>query len=98
MRKIVLFFALICIFNRQPSLIVGRKKLQAEILPDSARPGSKTKTSPRRMRFLVLSHFPDSNRGPTHYECVALPTEPKWPTFQKRVQRYNKNLIYANIS
>ncbi len=24
------------------------------------------------------SHFPDSNRGPTHYECVALPTEPKW--------------------
>ena len=26
----------------------------------------------------VLSHFPDSNRGPTHYECVALPTEPKW--------------------
>ncbi len=29
-------------------------------------------------RLLPLSHFPDSNRGPTHYECVALPTEPKW--------------------
>ena len=25
-----------------------------------------------------LSHFADSNRGPTHYECVALPTELKW--------------------
>ena len=22
------------------------------------------------------SRYPDSNRGPTHYECVALPTEP----------------------
>ena len=28
--------------------------------------------------LLFQSHFPDSNRGPTHYECVALPTEPKW--------------------
>ena len=25
-----------------------------------------------------LSHFADSNRRPTHYECVALPTELKW--------------------
>ena len=24
----------------------------------------------------VESRYPDSNRGPTHYECVALPTEP----------------------
>ena len=24
------------------------------------------------------SHFADSNRRPTHYECVALPTELKW--------------------
>ena len=23
-----------------------------------------------------MSRYPDSNRGPTHYECVALPTEP----------------------
>ena len=28
--------------------------------------------------LFVLSHFADSNRGPTHYECVALPTELKW--------------------
>ena len=28
--------------------------------------------------FLFLSHWPDSNRRPTHYECVALPTEPQW--------------------
>ena len=25
------------------------------------------------------SRHPDSNRGPTHYECVALPTEPCRP-------------------
>ena len=25
------------------------------------------------------SRYPDSNRGPTHYECVALPTEPYRP-------------------
>ena len=24
----------------------------------------------------LRSRYPDSNRGPTHYECVALPTEP----------------------
>ena len=24
------------------------------------------------------SHWADSNRRPTHYECVALPTEPQW--------------------
>ena len=24
----------------------------------------------------LWSRYPDSNRGPTHYECVALPTEP----------------------
>ena len=28
--------------------------------------------------LIPLSHFADSNRGPTHYECVALPTELKW--------------------
>ncbi len=27
---------------------------------------------------MTLSHFADSNRRPTHYECVALPTELKW--------------------
>ena len=26
----------------------------------------------------ILSHMTDSNRRPTHYECVALPTELKW--------------------
>ena len=28
--------------------------------------------------FSLLSHWADSNRRPTHYECVALPTEPQW--------------------
>ena len=27
---------------------------------------------------MTPSHFADSNRRPTHYECVALPTELKW--------------------
>ena len=29
----------------------------------------------------LLSHWADSNRRPTHYECVALPTEPQWHGF-----------------
>ena len=33
----------------------------------------------RIMLWHVLSRYPDSNRGPTHYECVALPTEPYRP-------------------
>ena len=28
-------------------------------------------------RGFVISSRPDSNRRPTHYECVALPTEPR---------------------
>ena len=28
--------------------------------------------------IVFLSHMTDSNRRPTHYECVALPTELKW--------------------
>ena len=30
------------------------------------------------LNFPLLSHWADSNRRPTHYECVALPTEPQW--------------------
>lgn len=37
-----------------------------------------------RRRFFFLSQFPDSNRGPTHYECVALPTEPNWRLFRRQ--------------
>ena len=33
------------------------------------------KKTPRRTFW---SHWADSNRRPTHYECVALPTEPQW--------------------
>ena len=58
---------------------------------------------------VFLSHWPDSNRRPTHYECVALPTEPQWqaiyhlvinnvPFGEKRVQRYNKMRLFANFS
>ena len=32
----------------------------------------------RNFDFLPYSSRPDSNRRPTHYECVALPTEPYW--------------------
>ena len=32
-----------------------------------------------------LSHWPDSNRRPTHYECVALPTEPQWRLSTKEI-------------
>ena len=58
------------------------------------------KETPRRT--FLLSHFPDSNRGPTHYECVALPTEPKWRRVrqsfsEKRVQRYYIFLNCANF-
>ncbi len=28
-----------------------------------------------------MSHFGDSNPRPTHYECVALPTELKWQSY-----------------
>ena len=31
--------------------------------------------------IVFLSHMTDSNRRPTHYECVALPTELKWHLF-----------------
>ena len=41
-----------------------------------------------------LSRYPDSNRGPTHYECVALPTE---PYRQKRMQRYIQKRRNQNI-
>ena len=38
----------------------------------------KTKESPADGTLWMpsLSHYGDSNPGPTHYECVALPTEP----------------------
>ena len=45
-----------------------------------------------------LSHLRDSNPRPTHYECVALPTEPRWRLRKLRtsypeqitLQRYDK--------
>ena len=40
------------------------------------------------------SRYPDSNRGPTHYECVALPTE---PYRQKRMQRYIQKMEYPKF-
>ncbi len=52
--------------------------LPAAILPDSARPVRAQRKNHHEGDFFFVSHFPDSNRGPTHYECVALPTEPKW--------------------
>ena len=49
-----------------------------------------TKKAPKRLETLEFpcflgafhvsykSHWPDSNRRPTHYECVALPTALQW--------------------
>ena len=39
---------------------------------------SKKKTGLTSCLLKFWSHFADSNRRPTHYECVALPTELKW--------------------
>ena len=41
--------------------------------------------NPWKIKGFSLSHWPDSNRRPTHYECVALPT-----ALQKRP---NKNAL-----
>ena len=45
--------------------------------------------------IFFLSHLRDSNPRPTHYECVALPTEPRWPDISKRLQRYEKKGLHA---
>ena len=37
--------------------------------------------------FTRKSHERDSNPRPTHYECVALPTEPSWLFARKQMQR-----------
>ena len=53
----------------------------------------------------VLSHMSDSNQRPTHYECVALPTELKWPlkcgcknrnNFETRVKKQEKTFLLKN--
>lgn len=43
----------------------------------------KKHPDPHRGVFLCLSHLAGLNRGPTRYECVALPTELRWPTMEK---------------
>ena len=41
--------------------------------------GAQTKRkNPADTGFFQSSHWPDSNRRPTHYECVALPTALQW--------------------
>ena len=35
----------------------------------------------------MKSHMSDSNQRPTHYECVALPTELKWPLNKRFCRR-----------
>ena len=47
--------------------------------------------------LLFQSHFPDSNRGPTHYECVALPTEPKWQSLFKKRSGYFRSKANAKV-
>ena len=49
------------------------------------------------MQVFSLSHFPDSNRGPTHYECVALPTEPKWQSLFKKRSGYFRLKANAKV-
>ena len=46
----------------------------------------------------LMSRHPDSNRGPTHYECVALPTEPcRQPFLSLRLQSYLNFLTRTNF-
>ena len=46
-----------------------------------------------------LSSRPDSNRRPTHYECVALPAEPRKPVsaFASTHLLYNRRLWLASV-
>ena len=47
--------------------------------------GAQTKRkNPADTGFFQSSHWPDSNRRPTHYECVALPTALQWHPNSKR--------------
>ena len=51
------------------------------------------------------SHLPGSNRRPTRYECVALPTELRWHTNDKIISElvrccqlpYFEQILYSNI-
>ena len=54
------------VHNRARHPAPGRKAKRATRLPAES-PVSQ-----------FWSHFSGSNRGPTHYECVALPAELKW--------------------
>ena len=83
-------------FCAKPRLISLRSNdYCCAILPDSSRSDcGKKKRDQKWVSSSFWSHFPDSNRGPTHYECVALPTEPKW---RKRVQKYCFFLNCANF-
>lgn len=55
----------------------------------SSRPNSPSRSDEKNtlirigVFFFVLSHLAGLNRGPTRYECVALPTELRWPTMEK---------------
>ena len=46
----------------------------------------------RCQNILFLSHMSDSNQRPTHYECVALPTELKWLLYFEaaKIQHFGK--------
>ena len=60
------------------------------IFPPRPKPKRQTQqgknTNKKAETFWVsaLSSLPDSNRRPTHYECVALPAEPRKPVSQDK--------------
>ncbi len=46
--------------------------------------GKNTNKKAETFWVSALSSLPDSNRRPTHYECVALPAEPRKPVSQDK--------------
>ena len=61
--------------------------------------GKNTNKKAETFWVSALSSLPDSNRRPTHYECVALPAEPRKPVsaFASTHLLYNRRLWLASV-
>ena len=73
------------------------------IFPPRPKPKRQTQqgknTNKKAETFWVsaLSSLPDSNRRPTHYECVALPAEPRKPVSTRQKIFYNKIMDLSTV-
>jgi hypothetical protein len=48
---------------------------------------------------IMWSHLPESNRRPTDYESVALPTELRWLEKRNKIDKTNStDVIYTTLS